>query len=394
MVKYRSEDIIIFNGLTLDITDMTIFYAALESFFKKIQSIDSSDRFNFILFQEDKTNYLENFTTNYNEIISALKSLETLNAITNLASGIFGALPLFINVFKKIGDKTFRLMIFIDSNSCLVPAYHMPVLEDLIEKIKEEIPFFMDVIGINTHNPEEENKIKNLAQNSGGDFYAIEEIQDLADKLDFLTEKREIEPLETLDRTDIERLKEMHSFYENFAQDPAELKISEMCSICFQKDDRDLVQCQTCETIAHKECWAKWAKKSNIGIPNVFRCHSCYNLLKLEKNFVYKIQFGSSPFLKEVKIKDDYTFEETTSAPASSQEIREEDIKSSILKYLIEKTKTNKRIMKANTLRAVKKLLGIEIEDTRKDEDIWDLTREISKEICVKTTPKTIVFRM
>ena len=50
--------------------------------------------------------------------------------------------------------------------------------------------------------------------------------------------------------------------------------------------------------------------------------------------------------------------------------------------------------MKANTLRAVKKLLGIEIEDTRKDEDIWDLTREISKEICVKTTPKTIVFRM
>ena len=48
MVKYRSEDIVIFSGLSPDITDMEIFYIALEAFLKKYQSIDSSNRFNFI----------------------------------------------------------------------------------------------------------------------------------------------------------------------------------------------------------------------------------------------------------------------------------------------------------------------------------------------------------
>ncbi len=393
MGKTRSEDIVIFSGLTPKITDMAVFYNALEVFFKKIKDIDVSNRFNFILFQEDKPNYLDEFTEDYKQIILSLKSLEPLNTTKNLASGIFGALPLFIDVFRKIGDKIFRLMIFIDAESCVLPSYHIPVLEDLIEKIKEEMPFFFDVIGINIDNPDEEKKIKELAEKSGGNLYIIRDVNDLIDKLTLLAEKREIKPIEALDHTDIEHLKEMHLFYENFAQDPLELKTLGTCSICFKKDDKELVKCQRCETIAHKECWAIWAKKSNIGIPNVFRCHNCYNLLKLEKNFVYKIQFGSSPFLKEVKIKDDYTFEELEPQTASSKELKKEEIKSSILKYLIEKAKTNKKIAKAYTIKAVKKLLGLNPDDTGKDEEIWELTREISNEICVKTTPKTLVFR-
>jgi hypothetical protein len=393
MVKFLSEDIVIFSGLTPEITDMAIFYSALDSFFRKTQSIDSSNRFNYILFQEDKPNYLEEFTTDYDQIITSLRSLESMNALTNLANGIFGALPLFIKVFKKIGDKAFRLMVFIDSCSFKLPSYHIPVLNDLIEKIKQEMPFFMDVIGINVEDQIEEEKIKNIANKSGGDFYKIEDLQVLSDKLVLLAEKKEIKPLEALDKSDIERLKEKHLFYENFAQETLELKILETCSICFQKDDKDLVQCRTCETIAHKECWANWAKKSNIGIPNVFRCHSCYNLIKLERNFVYEVQFGESPFFKEV-VKEATISDEEEMAPVSSVKIGSEEVKGSVLKYLLEKSRTNKKITKTYTIRGVKKLLNIGESDTNLDEDIWSLAINLTKDICVKTTPKTIVFRM
>ena len=71
MGKLRSEDIVIFSGLTPEITDMSLFYYALEGFFKKHQSIDSRDRFNFILFQEETPEYLEEFTSDYELILSS-----------------------------------------------------------------------------------------------------------------------------------------------------------------------------------------------------------------------------------------------------------------------------------------------------------------------------------
>jgi hypothetical protein len=54
----------------------------------------------------------------------------------------------------------------------------------------------------------------------------------------------------------------------------------------------DLAKCPKCSTPVHGECMAQWAKMSNIGIPHVFRCMSCYNLLRLPKDFVLSVQSG------------------------------------------------------------------------------------------------------
>ena len=42
-------------------------------------------------------------------------------------------------------------------------------------------------------------------------------------------------------------------------------------------------------------CWAHWAKTSNIGLPYVFRCHICFNLIKLDKDFVEIVHTGKEP---------------------------------------------------------------------------------------------------
>ena len=191
MVSNRSEDTVIFSGLTPEITDMDIFYDALEAFFKKKQDIDPSDRFNYILFQADKLNYLDDFTFDYNEVITTLKDLESTVVHTDIASGIYGALPLIIGVFKKIGDKCFRIIIFIDSGSSTIPDYQMPILDDLIEK-SDVLSTFIDIIGINIENAEEKSKIKKLAQNTGGDFYNLKNVSEIGETLNLLSVKKEM----------------------------------------------------------------------------------------------------------------------------------------------------------------------------------------------------------
>ncbi len=418
MAKSRSEDTVIYSGLTPEITDMVMFYEALRIFFKKKQNIDSSDRFNFILFQDDKPNYLEDFTFNYEHLITALKSLELKNMKTNIASGLFGAIPLFLDVFKKIGDKCYRLIIFIDSGTIEIPKHYIPILEDLIEKINEEMPFFIDVIGINTDNPHEEAKISNLAQRAGGDFHKVKDIHDLENILVLLAPKKEIESTEALDTSDTRALEEMIMFYENIAQNPKRLKIPETCSICFQEDDKGLVQCPICETIVHESCWAHWAKSTDIGIHNIFRCHTCYNLIKLDKEFIYEVQFGTKVYVEEIKMEDfdlegflediktydtpdlvqgekpKEISEEETITPVSSIELEPEKMKSFVQQYINEKIKTNKKISKLNTIKAVKKSLELDEKDNKWDEDIWNHAIDISKKTCVKTTTKTIVFRL
>ena len=61
-----------------------------------------------------------------------------------------------------------------------------------------------------------------------------------------------------------------------------------------------MVKCPNCGIIAHKICWALWAKDSTIGIPYVFRCHNCYNLIKLEEKFVEQVNLAKK--VKEAKI--------------------------------------------------------------------------------------------
>jgi len=80
--------------------------------------------------------------------------------------------------------------------------------------------------------------------------------------------------------------------------------------------------------------------------------------------------------------------------PEIIDEIGLEQVKESIQKYLNLKSKTNKQITRARTIKAIKKDLKLTEEDKSWDDDIWAYTISLSKSICKKITPKTIYFQL
>ena len=128
----KSEDCLIFYGLTPKISKKKLIHNGLLEFMKEKQAIDPSDRFNLILFNKDGPNYLEHFTFDPNLILKTLKSLERSMVKANIASGIFVATTFIIEVFKRITEKLFRLLILIDNETDDVPSQFMPVLENLL----------------------------------------------------------------------------------------------------------------------------------------------------------------------------------------------------------------------------------------------------------------------
>jgi len=324
----RSEDTLVFNALSPGITEYPIVFDALKEFLEKKNSIDRSDRFNIILFQEDGPNYLEGFTLNPENILIALKSLEPMLARANVASGMILAMTFIIDVYKKISDKCFRLIILTDQESHKIPEQYLPVLEHLIDQVKD-MPFIIDVIRVKVDDPVEDLKLLDLVRRTGGNLHEAFDVRDLFPILDKLSEKRIFSSFSLLDEDVNTEIKyENYAFYENLAQDPHLLVEPSTCSICFQKEVRDgLVQCPSCEAIAHKPCWAQWAKTSHIGIRNLFRCHNCFNLLKLDNEFVQMVQAGRLPSIEEIKVDviDLQKFEESLETADGPKIIAVED---------------------------------------------------------------------
>jgi hypothetical protein len=291
----KSEDCLIFNGLTPELTKTKKVYDALHEFMKKKQSFDPSDRFNLIVFEEDGPSYLENFTLHPEHVLDMLQSLENKMVPANIAGGIFIAITFIIDVFKKISEKVFRLIILVDASAPKIPPQYLPVLKDLIRNVKD-MPFFIDIISINFSDSNEIKKFMGLANLCNGELYNINRIKDLESLLLRLSEKKYIRVHEFYFK-ELNPIisKETEPFFINLADDPIQVKEANTCTICFQKDSIGIVQCPSCDIFAHKACWAKWAKTSNIGIPYVFRCHNCFNILKLDKQFVYNVQTGKIP---------------------------------------------------------------------------------------------------
>lgn len=287
---YRSEDILIIYGLTPGIMDTAPIHKTLTEFCKKKKRMVSSDRFNLIVFLKDGPNYLENFTLNPEHILIALKSLEEDLVKGNISAGIFLSIKLIIEVFKSISERSFHLIIILDSGSAEIPNDKVPVLKNVIDKVKE-MPLVIDIVSINVNNPSEDFKLKKIAGRTGGDLYKIKKVKELSSILNKLAEKKEIAAISAFKKSVSHITEANFPFYENFAEKPLEVEEMSTCSICFHKD-MNLIQCTKCNTFAHKNCWALWSKTAHIGIPNVFRCHNCFNLLKLDKDLVEMVHSG------------------------------------------------------------------------------------------------------
>ncbi|MFW9829532.1 MAG: hypothetical protein ACFFEY_18305 [Candidatus Thorarchaeota archaeon] len=295
----KSEDCLIFYGFTPEVTKLKHVYSLIEDFLKGKHSIDLSDRFNLILFLKDGPNYLDHFTFDPEYILSTLKSLSKDTVRPNIAGGIFLAITFIIEVYKKISEKIFRLIILLDEGAYEIPDVYLPALEELIKKVKD-MPFYIDTIFIGSAYTDQAQKLLKLTNLCNGELFGIKSIKELGPILNALTEKKYIsEPSFVKQRLRM-ILPDNESFYINLADDPEPINEIGTCSICFQRDNNELVKCPSCETIAHKVCWAQWAETSNIGLPQVFRCHNCFNILKFDKQYIYDVHMGKIPTIAEL----------------------------------------------------------------------------------------------
>jgi hypothetical protein len=299
MPKALSEDTLVLFALTPGISSMAPVYNALTLLGNLKKDADPSSRFNIIFFQEDGPNYLEHFTLNPEYIVMALKSLEPVIVKGNVGGGIFLGISIIIDVFKKVSEKSFRLIILTDSGTPQIAKLYMPVLETMVDQIKG-MPFFMDIIRIDVEDQEEDLKMMRLAALCDGSINRINDIYSLPSLLEILALKIKTTQDNITNRNKFTIPVVNQQFYINLADYPQELKRPETCSICFKKDYNAMVKCPNCGVVTHKICWAQWAEDSSIGIPNIFRCHNCYNLIKLEKKFIEGVKLAKK--VKEAKI--------------------------------------------------------------------------------------------
>ncbi|GAG12662.1 unnamed protein product, partial [marine sediment metagenome] len=242
---------------------------------------------------------LDHFTFDPEYILKTLKSLGKNITKANIAGGIFIAITIIIDVFKKISEKFFRLLMLVDDGAYEIPDEYLPALEELIKKVKD-MPFFIDIVLIGSPYSDQAQKLLKLANLSNGELYGIKNVKDLNQILTGLSEKKYVsEPSFVKQKLRI-ILPDNQLFYMSLADDPKNVNNIATCSICFHKDDQGLVKCPSCDTPAHEVCWAQWSETSNIGIPHVFRCHNCFNILKLDKNYIQDVRAGKIPTIAEL----------------------------------------------------------------------------------------------
>ncbi len=327
MVREHSEDTLLFIALTPKIVKLKPILKMLEEFASTKQGIDLSQRFNVILFQEDGPLYLDDFSLDFNNILKILREYEGKIVRANIAGGIFLAATFIIDVYKKVSDKAFRLIILMDKGSFTIPEQYYPVLYELLDKIKD-MPFYLDIVRLGEEDDVEFPKLEEFAKRYGGHINSVLSPNRLIDELLSLAKKKTV-PFEDQSMTGASKRaisSTNQPFYENLADKPEILVSSETCSICFKKDDKTVVKCKNCEAITHMSCWAIWAKTSTIGIPYVFRCHNCFSLVKLDKEFVEIIQTGKMPAQELVKPKRDLmSYMQTLEAKHTPQVVKASD---------------------------------------------------------------------
>jgi hypothetical protein len=288
----RSEDTIIALDFDPKNVNMRMVKGGLKAFFEKKHAADKSDRFNLVLFHGNPS-YLEDFTFKFEYILSLIdEDPQHINTVP-VENVIFMCLTFLIEVFKKVGQKFFRIIILTDQDTKPVTKEFM--VQDLLD-ITKEMPVYIDIVRLNVkQGQEDENEMKVrsiIKMSKGGELIYVPKPKKLLDTImEELAEKKFNEADIWEEELEIKIPDKHASFYENISEDvkiveaPGDMK----CMACFKTvgDSNMLFKCAVCgNAVMHERCWAFWSKTANIGVRNVYRCPICFSLLKMPREFI------------------------------------------------------------------------------------------------------------
>nr|MDO8117826.1 hypothetical protein [Candidatus Sigynarchaeota archaeon] len=290
----RSEDTIIALDFEPKNVNMKKFKGALSTFFAAKRNIDKTDRFNLVLFRANPS-YLEDFTFKAEYLLSLIdEDVKHINTIP-VENVIFMSLTFLIEVYKRVGNKFFRIIIVTDQDMKPVTSEFM--VKDLLD-ITKEMPVYIDVLRINVQEDKDPNKAKLdeiIKWSKGGELIYVEKQKKLERIMVELADKKFNE-----DEGVFELIKEIKipdkyaGFFENMSEDLKTIQNHPdvKCMACFKTElpGNKLFTCPSCgNSIMHEVCWAHWSKTANIGVRHVFRCPICFSLLRLPRAFIEDI---------------------------------------------------------------------------------------------------------
>jgi hypothetical protein len=275
--------------------NMRVVKGALEKLFETKHAKDNTDRFNLVLFRGNPA-YLEDFTFKKDYLLSLVKEdVEDINTVP-VESVIFMALTFLIEVYKKVGNKFFRIIIFTDQD--MKPVTKEFIVQNLLD-ITKEMPVYVDIIRLNVKDGTKDDSDAKLRQliswSKGGELIYVPKLKKLDEIIPELAEKKWNDQEDIFEEIKEIKIPEAYAdFYENLSMDPAVIENpgETKCMACFQQtqDNNMLFKCPSCDNaIMHEVCWAHWSKTSNIGVRHIFRCPICFTMLKLPRPFVDEV---------------------------------------------------------------------------------------------------------
>ena len=280
--------------------------------------LDPKDRISLVSFGKNPRK-LTSFTDDENEILRSLKKIQ-ISGKGQLTQAIAFSLQTIVQEMRKIGGKVQRIFIITDNK--------LDIIQNKIEKtvnIAKGLGVYIDICQLGKSSVEKQNILKRISQNTKGEYGFFKNVKAIINAGKEFASKKEFKT--TTDFYSPHKEEKSPALMGEIAlplRRPSLMEIrllmsksggADKCAICHSVKapltDADFYTegryCPNCDRPIHLSCSAMWAKKSEFE-ENIFRCPSCFFLIKLDPSaikLIENIDLSTSDIkiLEEIDIK-------------------------------------------------------------------------------------------
>jgi len=226
-----------------------------------------------------------------------------------LENGLFFCLSHVSNqAIHQSGD--YRIVVISDFPSNKSEDYQTALFE-LVSKVRF-MPTFIDIIRIGGERfYSDDVKLRVITTTASGGLFYAQDSKSLNNILQALTKNKRLASLNQ-PSGNIYIDEENKEFYENLAAElltpePGQTGVCHLCGneICQECNEEflDLLKC-TCGVYFHEEHIGQYSFENNIGLPHIFRCPNCDNLLRMDESVVSLLRHTVCPEVWVIHYKD------------------------------------------------------------------------------------------